>query len=65
MSWDIMQKPKDMGGLGVGDLIIKNAALLFKCGGGFFLWRGFTVETGCSFQSWRTTTKFCAKSCHQ
>ena len=28
--WDIVQQPKCKGGLGVGDIIIKNAALLFK-----------------------------------
>ena len=30
VSWEVIQKPKELGGLGVGDLIIKNAALLFK-----------------------------------
>ena len=44
MSWDIIRKPKDMGGLDVSDLVIKNAALLFKCwlrffDGGDTLWK--------------------------
>ena len=30
VKWDISQKPKKLGGLGVGDLVVKNAALLFK-----------------------------------
>ena len=30
MAWETLQKPKHLGGLGVGDLVIKNAALLFK-----------------------------------
>ncbi|XP_074283833.1 uncharacterized protein LOC141608370 [Silene latifolia] len=30
ISWEIIQRPKDLGGLGVGDLQIKNASLLFK-----------------------------------
>ena len=28
--WEIVQRPKARGGLGVGDLLLKNAALLFK-----------------------------------
>ena len=30
VSWATIQKPKELGGLGAGDLIIKNAALFFK-----------------------------------
>ena len=30
ISWEVIQKPKHLGGLGVGDLVVKNAALLFK-----------------------------------
>ena len=30
VAWETIQKPKELGGLGVGDLIIKNVALLFK-----------------------------------
>ena len=30
MKWEIIQRPKKFGGLGVGDLVIKNTALLFK-----------------------------------
>jgi len=30
VSWEIVQQPKGRGGLGVGDLALKNAALLFK-----------------------------------
>ena len=30
VKWDIIQLPKNKGGLGVGNLVIKNAALLFK-----------------------------------
>ena len=30
VNWKIIQKPKNFGGLGVGDLFIKNNALLFK-----------------------------------
>ena len=30
VAWDVIQKPKNLGGLGVGDIVIKNAALLFK-----------------------------------
>lgn len=30
IKWSIIQKPKAFGGLGVDDLVIKNAALLFK-----------------------------------
>ena len=30
VKWDIVQRPKNQGGLGVGDLLVKNAALLFK-----------------------------------
>ena len=28
--WEIVQRPKAKGGLGVGDLLLKNAALIFK-----------------------------------
>ncbi|XP_074314695.1 uncharacterized protein LOC141649927 [Silene latifolia] len=38
MNWNIIQSPKAMGGLGVGDLQIKNASMLFK-----WWWR-FSVE---------------------
>jgi len=30
VKWEVMQKPKKFGGLGVGDLLLKNTALLFK-----------------------------------
>ena len=30
ISWDVIQKLKEMGGLGVSDLVVKNTALLFK-----------------------------------
>jgi len=30
VKWDVIQKPKQMGGLGVSDCTLKNAALLFK-----------------------------------
>jgi len=40
VKWDIIQRPKKQGGLGVGDLMIKNAALLFK-----WWWR-FACEEG-------------------
>ncbi|QHO37630.1 Putative ribonuclease H protein [Arachis hypogaea] len=30
VSWSLIQKPKSHGGLGVGDLVLTNAALLFK-----------------------------------
>ena len=30
VKWEIVQRPKNQGGLGVGDLLVKNAALLFK-----------------------------------
>ncbi|QHN83409.1 uncharacterized protein LOC107621492 isoform X1 [Arachis ipaensis] len=30
VSWSLIQKPKSQGGLGVRDLVLKNAALLFK-----------------------------------
>jgi len=30
VKWKIVQQNKDRGGLGVGDIVVKNAALLFK-----------------------------------
>ena len=30
VKWEVVQKPKKLGGLGVGDVLMKNAALLFK-----------------------------------
>ena len=30
IKWEIIQLPKNMGGIGVSDLVIKNVALLFK-----------------------------------
>jgi len=30
VKWQVIQKPKWAGGLGVGDLMLQNAALLFK-----------------------------------
>ena len=30
VKWEIIQRPKKFGGLGVGDLVIKNTTLLFK-----------------------------------
>lgn len=38
MKWELIQRPRELGGLGVGDVIIKNAALLFKW------WCWFCVE---------------------
>jgi len=40
VKWDVIQRPKKQGGLGVGDPMIKNAALLFK-----WWWR-FACEEG-------------------
>ena len=40
VKWTIVQRPKDQGGLGVGDLVLNNAALLFK-----WWWR-FASEEG-------------------
>jgi len=40
VKWEIVQRPKNEGGLGVGDLLLKNAALLFK-----WWWR-YTCEEG-------------------
>ena len=44
VAWDVIQKSKHLGGLGVGDLVIKNAALLFNwwwrfLDGGDALWK--------------------------
>jgi len=30
VKWEVVQRPKEEGGLGVGDLLFKNAALFFK-----------------------------------
>ena len=30
VKWDVIQRPKTMGGLGVGDIVIRNATMLFK-----------------------------------
>ena len=30
VKWEVVQLPKSMGGLGVGDILMKNACLLFK-----------------------------------
>ena len=30
ISWKVIQRPKELGGLGVRDLVIKTTALLFK-----------------------------------
>ena len=30
VSWEVIEKPKNEGGLGVGNLVVKNLALLFK-----------------------------------
>ena len=30
VNWEVVQMPKNLGGLGVGDVLMKNAALLFK-----------------------------------
>ena len=30
VNWDWIQLPKKLGGLGVGDILMKNTALLFK-----------------------------------
>ena len=40
VQWDVVQRPKKQGGLGVGDPTLKNAALLFK-----WWWR-FACEEG-------------------
>ena len=40
VKWDVVQRPKNQGGLGVGDPLLKNAALLFK-----WWWR-FACEEG-------------------
>jgi len=40
VKWEVVQRPKDQGGLGVGDLLLKNAALLLK-----WWWR-YTCEEG-------------------
>jgi len=45
VKWEVVQRPKKEGGLGVGDLIIKNAALLFK-----WWWR-FACEEGAAWRS--------------
>ena len=36
--WDIIQRPRKLGGLGIGDIVLKNAGMLFK-----WWWR-FSVE---------------------
>jgi len=41
VKWELIQKPKDKGGLGVADCTLKNAALLFK-----WWWR-YACEEGC------------------
>ena len=43
VSWDLIQKPKEIGGIGVGDLVIKNATTLFKWWSRFFD-RGDTLQ---------------------
>jgi len=45
VKWEIVQRPKKEGGLGVGDLTIKNAALLFK-----WWWR-YACEEGAAWRS--------------
>jgi len=45
VKWDVVQRPKKEGGLGVGDLVIRNAALLFK-----WWWR-FACEEGAIWRS--------------
>lgn len=30
IAWEVIQRPIDQGGLGIGDILIRNAALLFK-----------------------------------
>ena len=30
VKWEVVQRPKKLGGLGVGDIVVKNVALLFK-----------------------------------
>jgi len=40
VKWEVVQRPKAQGGLGVGDILLKNAALLFK-----WWWR-FACEEG-------------------
>ena len=39
VKWELLQKPKRLDGLGDGDLVMKNAVLLFK-----WLWRFSTEE---------------------
>lgn len=36
VKWEQIQLPKEYGGLGIGDLLVKNAALLFKWWGRFY-----------------------------
>jgi len=45
VKWEVVQRPKKEGGLGIGDVTIKNAALLFK-----WWWR-FACEEGAM---WKT-----------
>jgi len=45
VKWEVVQRPKAQGGLGVGDLLLKNAALLFK-----WWWR-FACEEGAMWRS--------------
>jgi len=48
VKWEVVQRSKKEGGLAVGDLLIKNAALLFK-----WLWR-YACEEGAM---WRTVVQ--------
>ncbi|XP_016206680.1 uncharacterized protein LOC107647069 [Arachis ipaensis] len=47
--WDMVQAPKKLGGLGVGDALIRNASLLFKWWWHFFEERLSVVEEDCMF----------------
>ena len=45
VKWEVVQRPKAQGGLGVGDILLKNAALLFK-----WWWR-FACEEGAMWRN--------------
>ena len=46
VKWEIIQLPRKQGGLGVGDMVIKNAAMLFK-----WWWR-FSDENDALWKEW-------------
>ena len=55
VKWEVVKRPKAKGGLGVDDLILKNAALLFK-----WCWR-YTCEEGAL---WRKVVQSLHKEDH-